>query len=106
MSTWIIEKQRTFSVSELIHQFYSKSFKHAATVFSDKIEVDSKGIHPGFIEIIEDDNNLIIKGLDLNNLSNRLHHVLNKSDFSDIDRNNIAYRAGKIVFKVNYRQKI
>lgn len=101
MSTWIIERQRTLSLSELISNFYKRTFSSAETTFNDTIEIDSKGIHPRFIEIIEDDKYLIIKGLDLNHLSGRLYHVLNKSDYSSIDRNNIAYRAGKIVFKVN-----
>ena len=101
MSTWLVEREKPLSFPGVLLQYFQRNFISDHVVYHDTIEIDTKGIHPRFIEIMEDDEVIIIKGVDYNNLSYRLNYTIQKSDFASIDKRNIAYRAGKIIFRVN-----
>ena len=96
-STWSINQERSFDFIDLIGQFWSKKIKVATQSCDYVIEIETNGIHPKYIEIIDDGSNLLIKGLNINKLNERLFNVIDKSQFKYIDVSNISYRSGKIV---------
>jgi hypothetical protein len=93
-SSYSINSDKSFDILDFISILWNKKSK--INTIDHYIEIDTMGIHPKYIEIVDEDPFLVIKGVNINNLNERLFKVLKKTEYSYIDLENIGYRAGKI----------
>jgi len=98
MNTWTINREKSFELSDLFHSFWNKNTKTEAKTLDKVIEIETMGIHPKYIEIIDEGEQIVVKGVNINNLNQRLCKAIDKSKYCRINMSNINYRAGKIIF--------